>query len=223
MAFQMVHMSIAYNLLQPLGIEEGREEFILGSVAPDAAPVIEPAKLEKIHVHLFEDCGPWGDTQDYDHWIRNIKAFWEKYGADEKDTRKKMLLLGICVHCLTDYWNDLLIWRTLQKQYIPPMTVDEFRADFYPEARDVDKWLFQNSENAEDIVRLLHDSHEMDIFDFVSAPELAHIKDHLINVQYNLPDPIDVSGYRYYPAEKVQWFVSEVTDRVKAQLDKDFA
>ena len=109
MSFQMIHLEIAYRLSGRLGISEGREEFILGSIAPDGISEDVPYIPRKIHTHLFEECGPWGDTQDYDRWLKNIRAFWDENGRNEPDTKTKMLKLGICVHCLTDYCNDLLI------------------------------------------------------------------------------------------------------------------
>ena len=218
MAFQMTHLEIAYRLAKRLGITKGREEFILGSVAPDAISEEVPYIPTKIHTHLFEECGPWGDTQDYDRWLVNIRAFWDENGRDETDIKKKMLKLGICVHCMTDYWNDLLIWRALQKEYMPPMTVEEFRSEYYPEARVVDKWLFQNSENSEEIFKLFAASETMDIGDYSYAKDQEDIRDHLTNVQYNLPEPLDVSKFKYYPSEKIIWFVATATDRIEGML-----
>lgn len=219
MAFQMIHMAVGDELLQRLGIDEGKEEFIFGCVAPDSAPVDDPEKREKIHSHLFENCGPWGDTQDYDNWISNIKAFWNRLGANETDVRKRMFLLGICVHCLTDYWNDLLIWRAGQKENIPPMTVDEFRAALYPDSRMTDKWLFQNHPHADEIIRCLRDSRVYDLEDYMDVAGLEALKNHLINVQYNLPEPVDVTDFKYYPAKKARWFVKEASDRIVKQLE----
>ena len=36
MSFQMIHMEIAYRVMEKLSLTEGREAFMLGSVAPDA-------------------------------------------------------------------------------------------------------------------------------------------------------------------------------------------
>ena len=218
MAFQMTHLEIAYRLTKRLGITKGREEFILGSVAPDAISEDVPYIPRKIHTHLFEECGPWGDTQDYDRWLVNIRQFWDENGRGETDIEKRMLKLGICVHCMTDYWNDLLIWRALQKVLIPPMTVEEFRSEYYPEAQVVDKWLFQNSENSEEIFKLFAASKPMDIGDYSYAKDQEHIKDHLINNQYNLPEPLDVSTFKYYPSEKIMWFTATATDRIEGML-----
>ena len=150
MAGQITHMEVAYRLIDRLGIAQGKEEFILGSVAPDSVHFDEDYLPKKIHSHLFENCGPWGDTQNYDNWIINIKAFWNKYVVKENDNIQKAFYIGIVVHCLTDYWNDLLIWRALQKEMIPPMTYDGFKEEYYPESNRIDRWLYQNIDNADD-------------------------------------------------------------------------
>ena len=220
MSGQITHMVIAHKLIGKLGIDEGKEEFILGSVAPDSVHFSEDYLPKKIHSHLFENCGPWGDTQDYDNWIVNIKAFWNKYVVNETDQIKRSFLLGIVVHCLTDYWNDLLIWRALQKKMIPPMTYDEFKESYYPESSRIDRWLYQNTQNAEEIMKLLHNSKEFDFEDYLRKAEICKMKEHLINVQYNLPEPIDVSGHRYYPADMMLRFIEEVPDRIYGQLNE---
>ena len=151
MAGQITHMEVAYRLIGRLGIDEGKAEYILGSVAPDSVHFDEDYLSKKIHSHLFENCGPWGDTQNYDNWIINIKAFWNKYVAKENDNIRKAFYIGIVVHCLTDYWNDLLIWRSLQKEMIPPMSIDEFKEAYYPESNRIDRWLYQNIDDAKPI------------------------------------------------------------------------
>ena len=218
MAGQITHMEVAYRLIDRLGISAGKAEYILGSVAPDSVHFDEDYLPKKIHSHLFENCGPWGDTQDYDNWIANIKSFWNKYVTDEKNDIKKAFYTGIVVHCLTDYWNDLLIWRTLQKEMIPPMTYDGFKEAYYPESNRIDRWLYQNTQNAGDIMDLLEKSKEEDFEDYVKASCMTKMKRHLIDKQYNLPDPIDVSGHKYYKADMMQRFVSEVPERIYRQI-----
>ncbi|WP_022774625.1 zinc dependent phospholipase C family protein [Butyrivibrio sp. AE2015] len=222
MSGQITHMVIAHRLIGKLGIDEGKEEFILGSVAPDSVHFSEDYLPKKIHSHLFENCGPWGDTQDYDNWIANIKAFYNKYVVNEANLTKRCFLLGIVIHCLTDYWNDLLIWRSLQRKMIPPMSYEEFKEAYYPESFRIDRWLYQNIQNASEIMKLLNDSKESDFEDYLRKTEISKMKDHLINEQYNLPNPIDISGHKYYPAEMMLHFVEEVPDRIYGQL-KEFS
>ena len=55
MSFQMIHMEIACRVMERLGLTEGREAFLLGSVAPDAVHMRPDYTVEsKIHSHLFE-------------------------------------------------------------------------------------------------------------------------------------------------------------------------
>lgn len=221
MAGQITHMEIAYKLIDRLGIDEGKEEFILGSVAPDSVHFDDDYLSKKVHSHLFENCGPWGDTQNYDNWLINIKAFWYRYVVTEEDQNLKAFYTGIVVHCLTDYWNDLSIWRTLQKKMMPPLSLEEFKEGYSPEYMRIDRWLFQNIDDADEIMELLENSHETDCEDYVKATCIARMKRHLIDVQYNLPDPIDVSGHKFYTADLMRQFVSEVPDKVYQQI-KEF-
>ena len=218
MAGQITHMEIAYRLAERLGIDEGIEEFILGSVAPDSVHFADNYLEKKIHSHIFENCGPWGDTQDYEQWLKNIKNFWEKYGTVEKDDKRRLFIFGICAHCYTDYWNDLLIWRALQAKNVPPMDNEDFKKVYAPETMLIDRWLYQQLDRGPEILELLRNSKEEDFGDFVRAIDMKNMKEHLINTQYNLPDPIDVSGHRFYTAAMMLWFLDETTDRVFKQL-----
>ncbi|MCR5656906.1 MAG: zinc dependent phospholipase C family protein [Butyrivibrio sp.] len=218
MASQMIHMEVAYRLMDSLDIKESKAEFILGSVAPDSVHFEEDYLPKKVHSHLFENCGPWGDTQDYDNWIANIGAFWNKYVVGETEPAKRSLLIGICVHCLTDYWNDLMIWRALQKKMIPPMTYDGFKEAYYPESHRIDRWLFQNSEHSGEIIELLKSSKETDFEDYIKAEAITKMKDHLINTQYVLPETVDVSNHIYYTSDMMLWFLDETPKRIVQQI-----
>lgn len=219
MSFQMTHLEIAYRLAQKLSINEGLAEFILGSVVPDSVHFRDDFCFEhKVHSHCFEECGSWGDTRDYERWLRNIKEFWDKFGEGETDVKRKMYILGICVHCYTDYWNDLLIWRALQKEYLPTMTLDQFRGEYYPEAKLVDKWLYQNSSFTKEIFRLMNEADDLEIPGYINKEDILKMKDHLTNVQYDIPEKLSTSGFKYYPSEKILWFVDTVTERVAGMI-----
>lgn len=210
MALQMVHMEIAYRVIDKLDITEGKEQFILGSVAPDSVHFRDPYLVEeKIHTHLFEGCGTWSDTDDYDRWKSNIAEFRDKFALCEPDPVKRAFLLGICVHCWTDYCNDVLVWRALQKKYIPPMTTQEFRENYYPEARLLDQWLHQNSENTKEIMRLLDQSKPVDFEDYLRAEDIEKTKQHLLHVQYDVPKA-DISDNKFYPKEMMTELIDAV-------------
>lgn len=85
----------------------------------------------------------------------------------------------------------------------------------------IDRWLYQNIDDADEIMRLLEDSKAEDFEDYVKAMCMTKMKRHLIDEQYNLPDPIDVSGHKFYKADMMRRFVGEVPDRVFDQI-KEF-
>ena len=219
MSFQMIHMEIAYRVLEKLGFTEGREAFMLGSVAPDAVHMRADYTVEsKIHSHLFESCGPWGETRDNDKWMRNMERFWETFGEAETDPGKKLLAAGILTHCLTDYWNDITIWKGTRRKYVPPMDPARFKNEFYVEANAIDKWLYQNSSHTEEIRALLTAAKAQGLADYFTAEDTTKIKHHLLNVQYDVP-PVEIAGFRYYTREKLEKFLGDVTEDVCRSLN----
>ena len=72
------------------------------------------------------------------------------------------------------------------------------------------------------IFRLFASAKTMDIGDYSYAKDQEHIRDHLINEQYNLPEPIDVSGFKYYPSDKILWFVETVTEKIEGRLREEY-
>ncbi len=73
MAYSMVHLEIAYRLLDKFDWVTNRGEFLLGALAPDAVHF-----QENYHYHLKErshvwDCGlRWGITTDPEKWKRDV-------------------------------------------------------------------------------------------------------------------------------------------------------
>ena len=85
----------------------------------------------------------------------------------------------------------------------------------------MDRFLFQDCGYGPEIMELLRNSKEADFEDYLRAIEISKMKDHLINVQYNLPDPIDVSGHKYYTREMLYGFLDEAKQRILEQI-KEF-
>lgn len=214
MAFQMIHMEIAYRLLEcPLGIENPAD-FLIGSVAPDSVHMNPDFEIgRKVKSHMFEGCGEWGDTQDYARWNQNIGEMLAKAGTMKNRTDYRDFVLGICVHCLTDYWNDLNIWRRLQREYIPPMSPGEFKDAYYPEARGIDIWLYQNSKNTKAIIKLLSEASAFDVEGMVNKEDIEKQRRHLLNVQYHVPT-VDISRYRFLSADFLENFIESAVKHI---------
>ncbi len=222
MAFQMIHMEVAYQLLQRIHGITNPANFILGAVAPDSVHMNPDYEVcHKVHSHLFEECGPWGDTQDYDRWIQNILHFWNDYGRQLSDPNEKSFALGICVHCLTDYCNDLLIWRKMQKIYLPTMTLEDFRAAYYPEAAGIDRWLYQNSPNAAVIRRLLSEGQGYEMGDLLNLDHIGKMKQHLLYTQYAV-EAIDISDYHFLSEEILWTFIRDTIVEIEKRVRDNF-
>lgn len=205
MAYQMIHMEIAYKALMHMPQISNAAEFILGSVAPDSVHMNPDYHIgRKVRSHLFEGCGKWGDTQDYQRWRRNIHSFCvTTVGMESACTD---FGIGICVHCLTDYWNDIRIWRKFQSENVPPMDNDEFRKAYYPEARGIDLWLYQNSKHTGEIRKMLSEALAMDVEGLIDREDVERQRNYLLDTQYDA-DLADISGYRYLSADIIDDFI----------------
>lgn len=225
MSYQMIHMETAYRLLKRMPTIkhmptiEHEAEFILGSVAPDSVHMNESYNIDmKVRSHMFEGCGEWSNTQDYKRWKDNISGVLKKYagGQEESSFRGsgfKDFTVGLCVHCLTDYYNDIKIWRELQKEYIPPMSFSEFKEAYYKEARGIDLWLYQNSENSSAIMKLLKNAVSFDVEGLVKREDIEKQRNHLLYTQYNA-DTVVISGYRFLSAERIEDFIESTVDDI---------
>lgn len=218
MSFQMIHMEIAYRLLNKLPQINNPAEFILGSVAPDSvhmSPSYDVSK--KVVSHMFEGCGPWSDTQDYKRWKSNIKNVFESVYIKSDIEERRDFVLGLCVHCLTDYWNDVKIWKRLQGEYLPSMEFEVFRNAYYPEAQGIDQWLYQNSKNTNIIREMLMKAKAFDVKELVAKDNIEKQRSHLLNVQYNV-EMIDISSYQFLSAEDIYEFIDFVVDDIEKTI-----
>ena len=212
MAYQMIHMEVAYRLLEQIPQIENAAEFVLGSVAPDSVhmnPTFDNGM--KVKSHMFEGCEKWSVTQDYQRWRSNIKSVFCDVLAEKERTDYIDFGIGLCVHCLTEYWNDIKIWKRLQKENIPPMKFEEFRDAYYREARGIDSWLYQNSKNTETIREMLSKAKPFDVEGLVRKEYVEQQRDHLLNVQYDVVT-VDISEYCFLSADVIEEFIDFVVN-----------
>lgn len=219
MAYQMIHMEVAYRLLNRLPQIENAAEFILGSVAPDSVHMDQDFVIDrKVKSHMFEGCGKWSDTQDYRRWKSNIGDTFGKILTERERTDYRDFGIGLCVHCLTDYLNDIKNWRRLQSEHIPPMELEEFKEAYYVEARGIDLWLYQNSKNTAAIRVLLANAKAFDAEGLLRIENIEKQRDHLLNVQYDV-ETVNVSDYRFLPASAIEEFIDSVVNEIAETIE----
>ncbi len=196
---------------------------MLGSVAPDAVHMNPNYDVSsKIKSHLFRNCGMWGDTLDYEQWLNNIEAYFERIATTQEESARRDFEIGICVHCLTDRWNDIRIWRKAQSEFLPAMPFEAFKEAFYREYRSIDNWLYQNSENTAQIRKLLADAESFAIEDLVDGEEIEILRKHLLTVQYNV-EKVDITNNRFFTTEKIETFMAFVVDAIRQKLTEGSA
>ena len=161
----------------------------------------------------FEGCGPWSATQDYKRWKSNIKNVFEKIYIKSNRAEYRDFVLGLCVHCLTDYWNDIKIWKRLQGEYIPSMEFEAFRNAYYPEVQGIDQWLYQNSKNTKTIREMLMKAKAFDVEELVAKDNIEKQRNHLLNVQYEV-ETIDISNYQFLSERNILEFINFVVDDI---------
>ncbi|MDE6319243.1 MAG: zinc dependent phospholipase C family protein [Lachnospiraceae bacterium] len=223
MSLQMIHMEIAYRLLEYLPQIEHSAEFILGSVAPDAVHMNPNYDVSsKVKSHLFKNCGMWGDTLDYEQWRSNIETYFKQIAAAQEEPGRRDFEIGICVHCLTDRWNDIRIWRKAQSEFLPTMTFEAFKEAFYREQRSIDNWLYQNSENTPQIRKLLAEAGSFEIEHLVDREELEALRKHLLYVQYDI-EKVDITNNRFFTAEMIEAFMAFTVDAIRETLTEGSA
>lgn len=218
MAYQMIHMEVAYRLLERLSFVTNRAEFILGAVAPDSVHMNPDYEVsQKVKSHLFYGCGDWGNTRDYKRWNHNIMQYWKKREKSIYTPKEKDFIAGICTHCLTDYSNDLNIWRRLQKENIPPMTLKEFQTAYYPEAKGIDVWLHENSKYKDEIVTLLSQGQPYELDGIIKEGDVLLMKHHLLYKQY-ADCKAEITDYQFLSEKSIMEFIDLTVNHIEEQL-----
>lgn len=114
MSYQMIHLEIAYRLLDKCIEVERRGDFLMGAIAPDAVHFHKKYEVRlKERSHLW-NCGPkWGITIDSGKWKENVLEFWKKHKEDDN----RDFIAGYCVHILTEQYKDKENYEISEYQY----------------------------------------------------------------------------------------------------------
>ena len=218
MAYQMIHMEVAYRLLDRLPWITQKADFILGSVAPDSVHMNPEYQVSMKEIsHLFTGSGEWGNTEDYGNWDRNIRTFWQDHGQQESLSRN--FAAGICVHCWTDLIYARDIWMKLRHHYTPIMGFDTFQKAYSVEARGIDLWLWQNSSNTSEIRKMLAEGKIHELSGLLHQQDMEKLKHNLLYRQYQA-EPVAVSDYQYVPEAVINDFLTVASNEIAAYFDQ---
>lgn len=208
MSFQMVHMEVAFRLLEFLPNIENKADYLLGSVAPDSVHMKDDYQLsDKIRTHLFDGCGVWATTGDYQKWQSNITGFWNKNKEKQLSQSEMDFVAGICVHVITDYENSLILWDPYRVKYGKDGVVNpDFYQVYNAEQYAIDQWLYQNSPHREEIRKLLQDGQGHELDGFLNLKDIEKQKDWMLHHQY--ADKLKaISNYEYMNSSIIEDFI----------------
>lgn len=209
MSYQMIHLEIAYRLLDKYKRIERPGDFLLGSIAPDAVHFHNPYHVSlKEQSHIW-NCGPkWGITLESDKWKRNVLDFWNQHKEDSNWD----FIAGYCIHILTDWMNDLRIWSPFRNANIVNDNVEDIYNIYGKEAYGSDQWLYGSSPNSKEIMKYLSEGNAYTIAGLIEKDDVERQKHHILFKQYQCTKEYDIWNYKYCTKYVISAFVAECVE-----------
>ena len=214
MPYPMVHMVIAYKILEKSDRIKEPGDFILGSVAPDAVHFHNPYEVHRKEISHLWDCGPrWGVTTESERWKSNICGFWEQHKKDDN----RDFIAGYCVHILTDWMNDRTIWAPFRERILQGEDYDKVYAQsrYREEGYGFDQWLNQTSSYTGEIWELLLRSRVYEVEGKILAEDLMRQKQSILTEQFKQEIKYDIRNYHYCSQEAMTAYMAECVDTIE--------
>ena len=215
MAYSMIHLEVAYWLLNKWDWIKNPGDFLVGAVAPDAVHFCENYQVQMKEKSHIWDCGPrWGITEESNKWESNVMRFWEENkGADNRD-----FIAGYCVHILTDIQNDIKIWRPFRQMNLEGTNVEEVYHIYGQEAYESDQWLYQTNPHSSHIMKLLESGRVYSIENCIGKEEIEKLIQYMLTEEYVKKETYDISGFRYCNDKVILGFIEECTEWLAERL-----
>jgi len=209
MAFPLTHLIVAREVLKLLP-HYNPEDFLLGSIAPDAvhyreefvnASHLNIGPTKKItHLCPVSD-EKWGQVTDNDSWVICVQDFLRKHPNDS-------FMAGYAVHALTDLYNNKTLWHNFRTKF-PEVAAQGYGSGYYVDLRRIDNALYFETLQG-DIFTLLANATPKDLPNIILAKEVAEIQNNLLHVAYaNIVPENNISECTYLTYEEVQTFIKD--------------
>ncbi len=129
MATWIMHLRVAERLKPFLGALD-EEAYYVGSIAPDSGQMVDNFTYQPP-----KDVSHWKrEGVSFEQRFRDNAEFFKKYGANERDLRKRSLFLGYYIHILTDTVYVREVIRPFIEKHGRPhwrANIEEIRAGWY--------------------------------------------------------------------------------------------
>lgn len=180
MPFTMIHLHVA---MRAAGSKtEKKEEFLLGSIAPDAVHYLpDYTSSYKCRSHLLPDGIPWGTCEGRNNelWEENIRKFVIQWaGVVEKD-----FILGYAVHLLTDLFNNVHVWTPLRSGGLVD-TSQGMESVYHRESVRMNTYLTCQMTERDGIREALEKAEPLSIPGIIGIPEIMKMRQHDFGFMY---------------------------------------
>ena len=208
MPFTMIHLHVA---MRAAGSKtEKKEEFLLGSIAPDAVHYLpDYTSSYKCRSHLLPDGIPWGTCEGRNNelWEENIRKFVAQWaGVVEKD-----FILGYAVHLLTDLFNNVHVWTPLRSGGLVD-TSQGMESVYHRESVRMNTYLTCQMTERDGFREALEKAEPLSIPGIIGSPEIVKMRQHDLAFMYESKEVPDIHMNQYCTLEKTEWLIREASD-----------
>jgi hypothetical protein len=197
-----------------------KEQFMLGSLAPDAihyregfvgAAMGDIGAAKKI-THLCPvSPEKWGQVTDNEGWIECTRQFLRQNPNDP-------LAQGYATHILTDIHNNRTIWEKYRTNH-PEEAAKGYKSEYYTDLRHIDTALYQEFPAIRQIMTLLSLSRAKDIPNLVTAQEIDAISQNIQHEQYkNTPETSPPHNYKFVSYQDTIEFIDSAAKFCVSEL-----
>ena len=209
MPLPMVHLAIAYNIVEAGFNTKNLPNFYLGAISPDAIHMRPNAdRFAKNQTHLLQSNRNWEKINEYEHTNYIMDFVYKNKTESNID-----FLWGYGIHILTDIlWRKRVFSDFIVKYRKDENPVQEERWAYYNDTDRLDFFLFEESPWRENVWDKLQAANAMDFMDLLSAEEINAWNDRTLHWYDGLcqhKNPI-----RYITKSGILCFISESSKKI---------
>lgn len=176
MAYFMVHLKIAQELIKNNSTIKDIGAFYKGTLAPDAIMFRKGCKRsDKASTHFCVGDEGWGYYTNYDEWESNLNLSLKSYA----DKINSDFLFGYYAHILTDIAFAKRFWNPVR------LTHDNGNMESYiKDCEEIDSRLLASLESKEVVWDLLKNSINHSVSDLFIYDDVSRLIDEMISNMY---------------------------------------
>jgi len=214
MPLPMVHLSVAYNIIESGFIVEDLSSFYLGVISPDAIHMRQNADRSAKHgTHLVQQDKKWYDIDEPDYY-----KFLVSFIESNKDNCDLSFLWGYCIHILTDMlWTKNVYSDFLTKYKNDTAPIQDERWAYYNDTDILDHVLFHESPWREEVWNYLQKAKAFDFLDLLSADEISSWNERTLH-WYDAGESMHKNPIRYITKSDVLNFISGCSEWIIAHI-----